>query len=138
MSVPQFDQLYKEVHFEAVLSRGPGGQNVNRTASAAQTYWDFEGSSLLTEDEKSRVRLRMQNMINSEGEIYLRSDEHRDLERNKSRSIEKLLAHLGQALHIPKKRKKTKPTKSSKRQRLDHKTRRGDIKKMRRRPGDDY
>ncbi len=138
MSVPQFQQLYNEVRFEAVLSRGPGGQNVNRTASAAQTYWDFESSYLLGEDEKSRVRVKMQNMINSEGEIYLRSDEHRDLERNKSRSVEKLLAHLVQALHIPKKRKKTKPTKSSQRKRRETKVRRGEIKKMRRRPSDDY
>jgi len=126
------------VRFEAVLSRGPGGQNVNRTASAAQMYWAFEHSYLLNDAEKARLRMKLANMINSEGEIYLRSDEQRDLERNKSRCIEKLLAHVIQALHVPKKRKKTKPTYSSQKKRREEKSRRGEVKKLRRRVGDDY
>lgn len=129
--------LRHEVRFEAVLSRGPGGQNVNRTASAAQMYWAFEDSYLLTEEEKARLRARLGNMINADGEIYLRSDENRDLERNKSRCIEKLLAHVVTALHIPKKRKKTKPTFSSQKKRREKKARRGEVKKLRRRVYDD-
>jgi ribosome-associated protein len=130
--------LRSEVRFEAVLSRGPGGQNVNRTASAAQMYWEFENSWLLNADEKARVRSKLANMINSEGLIYLRADEFRDLERNKSRCIEKLIAHVMGALHVPKKRKKTKPTWSSRVKRREQKSRRGEVKKNRRRiSGDD-
>ncbi len=123
--------LRNEVWFEAVLSRGPGGQNVNRTASAAQMYWPFEHSRLLTSDQKGRVRLKLANMINNEGMIYLRSDEHRDLERNKARCLEKLIEHIRLALHVPRKRKKTKPTKASRVKRRETKTRRGEIKKLR-------
>lgn len=129
--------LRSEVRFDAVLSRGPGGQNVNRTASAAQCYWAFEDSYLLNFEEKARVRSKLANMINSEGLLYLRADEFRDLERNKSRCIEKLIAHVTAALHVPKKRKKTKPTYSSQVKRRDSKTRRGEIKKNRKRI-DDY
>lgn len=123
--------LRNEVWFEAVLSRGPGGQNVNRTASAAQLYWPFEHSRLLTSEQKARVRMKMANMINSEGMVYLRSDEHRDLDRNKARCLEKLIEHVRNALHVPKKRKKTKPTKASKVKRRESKARRGEIKKLR-------
>lgn len=123
--------LRNEMRFEAVLSRGPGGQNVNRTASAALAYWSFGDSYLLNDEEKARIRSKLGNMINSEGEIYLRSDEFRDLDRNKSRCVEKLLNHVMNALHVPKKRKKTKPTKSSQRKRREQKSRRGEVKKLR-------
>lgn len=96
-------------------------------------YWPFEWSRLLTEDEKNRVRFKLSNMINSEGEIYLRSDEFRDLDRNKSRCLEKLVAHTLGAIFVPKKRKKTKPTKSSQRKRRESKARHGEVKRLRRR-----
>lgn len=129
-------RLKAEVFFDAVLSRGPGGQNVNRTASAAQMYWDFENSLLLNDWQKSMVRSKLARMINSEGLLYLRSDESRDLPQNKSRCIEKLVQHLTDAFHVPKKRKKTRPTRSSLAKRRDAKTRRGEIKKNRRRVDD--
>lgn len=127
------DSLRNEVTFEAVLSRGPGGQNVNRTASAAQLYWDFRHSRLLTHDEKERLAGRLGRMINVRGEIFLRSDESRDLERNKARCLEKLRDHVVSALFVPKKRKATKPTRSSKEKRHQKKSQRGEIKKLRRR-----
>lgn len=129
-------RLRAEVYFDAVLSRGPGGQNVNRTASAAQLYWDFENSLLLNEWQKSMVRSKLSRLINSEGLLYLRSDESRDLPQNKSRCLEKLIQHLEHAFHVPKKRKKTKPTKASRIKRREAKSRRSDIKKNRRRIDD--
>ncbi len=129
-------RLRSEVWFDAVLSRGPGGQNVNKTASAAQLYWDFEHSLLLNDWQKDMVRLKLARMINSEGLLYLRSDESRDLPQNKSRCIDKLLGHLAEAFHVPKKRKKTKPTKSSQRKRRESKARHSEIKKGRRRVDD--
>lgn len=123
--------LRNEVWFEAMLSRGPGGQNVNRTASAAQLYWAFEHSRLLTEQEKIRIREKLGNRINADGYIYIRSDESRDLERNKARCLEKLVDCVRTALFVPKKRKKTRPTKASQVRRRESKSRRGEVKKLR-------
>lgn len=130
-------RLKAEVFFDAVLSRGPGGQNVNRTASAAILYWDFEHSLLLNDWQRQMVRTKLARMINSDGLLYLRSDESRDLPQNKSRCLDKLIQHLAEAFHVPKKRKKTKPTKASQVRRREAKSRRGEIKKNRRRV-DDY
>ena len=125
------EHFRREVVFKAVRSRGPGGQNVNKVSSAAQLSWEFEHSLLLSPEQKSRVRFKLGNMINSEGVLMLRSDEYRDLERNKVRCLEKLADHVALALHVPKKRRATKPTRSSQVRRVDQKSRRGEIKKMR-------
>lgn len=125
------EHFRREVVFKAVRSRGPGGQNVNKVSSAAQLSWEFEHSLLLNPEQKSRVRNKLGNMINSEGVLMLRSDEYRDLERNKARCLEKLADHVAAALHVPKKRRATKPTRSSQVRRVDQKSRRGEIKKMR-------
>lgn len=130
------DQLRGEVYFRNVRSRGPGGQNVNKTSSAAVLFWDFEFSKLLTEFQKNRVRLRLESLLNGEGQISLRSDEFRDLERNKTRCLEKLVEHVAKALHIPKRRKATKPTYGSVQRRIQGKSRRSETKKMRRKVDD--
>jgi ribosome-associated protein len=126
------EHLRHEVYFKAVRSRGPGGQNVNKVSSAALMYWDFQYSRLLTEFQKQRLSERLQGVINSEGQIFLRSDEFRDLEQNKSRCLEKLNDLIEQALHIPKKRRATKPTYSSQRKRVESKTKHGETKRLRR------
>src|SRR5688572_10281886 len=126
-----FEQIESEVHFEAVRSRGPGGQNVNKVSSAALLFWRFDLSSGLSWEERQTIRAKLPNMINKENELFLRSDEFRDLEKNKSRCLEKLRQHLETALHKDKPRKKTKPSRSSKLRKLETKKRRGDIKKMR-------
>lgn len=127
------DKVRSEVFFKAVRSRGPGGQNVNKVSSAAVLYWDYSYSRLLTEQQKHRLAQKLQGLINSENQVYVRSDEFRDLEQNKSRCLEKLVTMVNQALHIPKKRKATKPTFASKQKRRESKSRRGETKKLRRR-----
>ena len=126
-------QLRREIWFEAVASRGPGGQNVNKVASAAILFWDPRFSLALTEDAKRRVQQRLESITNREGVVFIRSDEFRDLEQNKSRCFEKLLDRLERALHVPKTRRPTKPTRASKIKRHENKKRRGETKKMRRR-----
>lgn len=125
------EQLRPEVYFQAVRSRGPGGQHVNRTSSAAQLFWEYRYSKLLTDAQKDRLATRAANSINAEGQVYLRSDEHRDLERNKIRCLEKLAVLLATALHVPKRRRATKPTYGSKMRKLEGKSRRGETKKLR-------
>ena len=126
-----FKTITQEVNFSAVRSRGPGGQNVNKVSSAAFLTWDYGSSQGLNEHEKQLVGLKLSSQINSDNLLYLKSDEYRDLPRNKARALEKLENILKQAFHIPKKRKATKPTHSSKTKRLEKKSRRGEVKKMR-------
>ncbi len=126
-----FLSLKKEVQFVAVRSRGPGGQNVNKVSSAAVLYWNFESSNLISEPQKDLIRHKLASTVNKEGQIYTRSDEFRDLERNKARCLEKLLNLLSLAFYKPKKRKATQPTRSSQLKKLESKNRRSETKKMR-------
>lgn len=128
-----FTQILNELHIVAVRSRGPGGQNVNKVSSAAQLFWNYRDSSALSESEKARIADKLRNLINKEGQVYLRADEYRDLERNKSRAIEKLESFLLQALHRPKPRRATKPTRASKERKLQGKAIRGEVKRGRKR-----
>jgi len=128
----KFADLEREVSFKAVRSSGPGGQNVNKVSSRAQLYWDFKLSNLLTNEQKALVELKLQNLINREGLIFLSSDEFRDLERNKHRCLEKLLQFLTSAFHTPKLRKKTKPSISSRIKKLEKKKKHGIQKSLRR------
>jgi ribosome-associated protein len=120
----------KDIYFKAMRSRGPGGQNVNKVNSAALMIWKFESSSY-SEEKKQLIRTKLTDQINKEGDFYIRSDEFRDLERNKERCLEKLRLLLKNAFHIPKTRRKTKPTFSSVNKRINTKKNRGDIKKGR-------
>lgn len=121
-------KVEKEVRFEAVRSRGPGGQNVNKVSSSAVLYWNPYQSSALSHEQKFIIGSKLERVMNSEGEIFLRSDEFRDLERNKSRCIDKLIALLIAALHKPKPRRATKPTRGSKERKLKAKSIRSDVK----------
>ena len=120
-----------ELKFTAMRSRGPGGQNVNEVSSAAQLQWDFRNSTGLTDTEKRLIDRKLENHVNSNGLLYLRSDEFRDLPQNKSQCLVKLERFIKKALHRPKPRKKTKPTKSSQIKRVDSKKQRGLIKESR-------
>ena len=126
--------LAPEVAYQAQRSRGPGGQNVNKVASCALASWDFERSPLLSDVEKARLRMKLARALNSRGAIQLRSDEFRDLERNKARALQKLAERVDAALVIPKPRKATRPTRASVKRRQEAKTRRSQAKKLRGRP----
>ena len=123
--------IEKEVSFVAVRSRGPGGQNVNKVSSAAQCFWDYQRSSYLSFDEKILITQKLSNLINFRGELYLRSDEFRDLPRNKENCLRKLRKHLEIAFHQNKARKPSRPTRSSKLKKKETKQKRADLKSSR-------
>lgn len=102
-----------EMEFQFVRSSGPGGQNVNKTNTKAQLKWRPLSSSAFNLDEKSRIILKLKNKITSDGFLIITSDRSRNQAQNKDDCINKLYETLTQALIVPKKRKKTKPTKSS-------------------------
>lgn len=123
--------IEKEVSFVAVRSRGPGGQNVNKVSSAAQCFWDYRNSSYLSFDEKNLITRKLSNLINLRGELYLRSDEFRDLPRNKENCLLKLRKHLEFAFHQNKARKPSRPTRSSRLKKKETKQKRADLKSSR-------
>jgi ribosome-associated protein len=126
-----WQQIEREIKWTAVTSRGPGGQNVNKVASAALLTWPFMDSLALDDEHKLLLALKLHTRINSLNEFYLRSDEYRDFPRNKDRCLEKLKQLVGHALHKPKARKATKPTRASQLKRKESKKRRAQTKQLR-------
>lgn len=123
--------LLDEVSFTAIRSGGPGGQNVNKVSSSALLQWDYLSSFAISQNQKELVALGLANCINKDHQVYIKSGEFRDLERNKSRCFEKLVDYLNKALTIPKKRYATKPSYSSVIKKLDSKKKHGQVKKLR-------
>lgn len=121
---------YHELQFEAVRSRGPGGQNVNKTNSASILRWNVP-STTLPEPVRLRLLDKLGPQLTETGDLLIRSDVHRDLEQNKKACLEKLSAAIEKALFVPKKRVKTKPTYSAVRKRLDSKRKASDKKRSR-------
>ena len=124
-------QIEREIEWAAVTSRGPGGQNVNKVASAALLTWPFRRSSALSDEQKDLIAVKLHTRINQLNEFYLRSDEYRDFPRNKDRCLEKLKQLVGHALHKPKARKATKPTRASRLKRKESKKKRAEVKRNR-------
>lgn len=122
---------YHELSFEAARSSGAGGQSVNRTESAVALRWNVATSPSLDEDTRQKVLRRLHNWITQDGDILIKSQEHRSQKMNKDACVEKLVALMERAFIEPKKRIKTKPTKGSQRRRVDEKKNRSEIKQGR-------
>lgn len=120
-----------EFRFIFARSSGPGGQNVNKTNSKATLFWNVDESPSITEDVRTRFRDLYPNRINDENEVVISSDETRDRAQNQERCVEKLMQLLDVAANPPKSRTATKPTRASKRRRVEDKQRRGAIKSNR-------
>jgi ribosome-associated protein len=120
----------RELQIDFIRSSGPGGQNVNKVATAAQLRFDVYASSLPS-DVKSRLIHLASNRITNEGVLLIEAKRFRTQEQNRADAIERFLELVRRALVKPKARKKTKPTRASKEERLKKKKKRGEIKKMR-------
>jgi ribosome-associated protein len=107
-----------ELTWEYARSGGPGGQNVNKVASKATLRWALAASAAVPEAVKQRLRAAHPGRLAATGEFLVTSQEYRDQERNRERCEGKLAEMVRAALHPPKPRKKTKPTKGSKLRRL--------------------
>jgi len=120
-----------EFEFSFVRSSGPGGQNVNKVASAVELRWDLRNSIYLPAGVRIRLETLAGSRVTDDGVVIIQAPRHRTQERNRADAVERLIALVEQALYPPKPRKKTKPTKGSKRRRLEGKKRQGDKKKLR-------
>ena len=119
-----------ELDFSAIRSQGAGGQNVNKVASAIHLRFDIKRSKL-PDFYKQRLLNLNDSRITKEGVIVIKSQTHRTQELNKEDALNRLKELIISATQIQKKRRATKPTKSSQRKRMDSKTKRGQTKALR-------
>lgn len=112
-------------------SSGPGGQNVNKVATAVQLRFALERNTTLHEDVKTRLRSLAGQRLNDAGELLIVARESRSQEQNRRIAEEKLLDLVRRALVVPRKRHATRPTRASKERRLDSKARTQKNKRLR-------
>lgn len=114
-----------------VRASGPGGQNVNKVASAVQLRFDLAGSSALAEPVKSRLRALAGRRLTDDGAILIFARNHRSQEQNRREAAERLADLIRRALIAPRVRKPTKPTRAARERRLDAKMRQQRTKGLR-------
>lgn len=120
----------RELQIDFVRASGPGGQNVNKVATAAQLRFDVRVSSLPGEVKERLIHLAGKR-ITSEGVLLIEARRFRTQEKNREDAIQRFTELVRRSLVKPKARRKTKPTRAAKEARLKEKKRRGEIKKVR-------
>ncbi len=128
------ENLIKELNFKAVRSSGAGGQHVNKVSSKVELFFDLQNSMELSSEEKELLFKNLQSKLTKEGVLLLNCDESRSQHKNKELVIDRFLQLIINGLKVPKKRKATKPSKSSIRKRLDKKKKQAFKKAFRRKP----
>lgn len=120
-----------ELEEKFVTAGGPGGQNVNKVATAVQIRWNVRTSHAFDDEQKWMIRRALANRINEEGELVLFIQTHRSQIRNRAEARERLVEMLERALVKPRKRIATRPSKAQKQRRLEGKARRSQTKRNR-------
>ena len=119
-----------EIDMQAMRSQGPGGQNVNKVATAIHLRFDIRASSL-PGFYKQKLLTFNDHRITKDGVIIIKSQEHRSQETNRQIALDKLVALIRKATSVQKSRRPTKPSHAAKQRRMDQKTKRGKTKNLR-------
>jgi ribosome-associated protein len=120
----------EEIEMHAVRAQGAGGQNVNKVSSAIHLRFDIGASSLPPFYKERLLKLR-DRRISGDGVLVIKAQRFRSQDKNREDALERLRDMIIQAGHTPKKRRTTKPSRSSQKKRVDSKTRRGQVKSLR-------
>jgi ribosome-associated protein len=121
-----------ELHFDFIRAAGPGGQNVNRVATAVQLRFDVSQSHSLPEDVRARLLRMAGKQINKEGMLIINARRFRTQTRNRQDAIDRLVKLVQEAARKPKSRKKTMPSRAARERRLQDKRVRAKVKRSRR------
>ncbi len=132
--LPNIKEVIRELTFSSSRSSGPGGQNVNKVNSKVILKWDVSNSAILNDDQRKLILDKLNNWLTKEGVLLLSSQDSRSQSVNKEVVVEKLEKLLRKVFTFKKKRKPTKPTKSSVRNRVTEKKRKGEKKQWRQKP----
>ncbi len=124
----------EEITVNFVKASGPGGQNVNKVATAVQLRFDVANSPSLPEYVRKRLMITAGSRLTSEGVLVIDARRHRTQARNRKDALERLLDLIRKTAETPRERRRTKPTAASRRRRLENKRNRGMLKNLRRPP----
>ena len=126
-----------ELEYRASRSGGPGGQHVNTSSTRIEVWWDVAGSAALDEAQRERLLARLATRLDGAGRLRLVSGATRSQLKNRAEVTKRLAEVVARALHVPRPRKKTKPSRAAKAARLEAKRRRSGLKESRRRAPSD-
>ena len=121
----------RELTFDYIRAAGPGGQNVNKVATAVQLRFDIWGNDSLSIDVKSRLIKSAGRRVTNEGILIIEARRFRTQEQNRADAIERFVALVRKSLEAPKYRQKTRPTAGSREKRLQSKKKRSEVKRTR-------
>ena len=127
----------RDLNEQFVRASGPGGQNVNKVSTAVQLRFDVRHSASLPPDVRHRLERLAGSRLTRDGVLVLTAQSERSQKRNREEALARLVALVRDAARPPVPRKATKPTRASKRRRLDNKKRHGTLKSLRRSRPDD-
>ena len=128
------ENILKELKFKAVRSSGAGGQHANKVSSKIELFFDLQNSDSLTSEEKELLQKNLKSKLTKDGILMLQCAESRSQHKNKDIAIKRFLQIITNGLKVPKKRKATKPSKSSINKRLEKKKKHAYKKAFRRKP----
>ena len=128
---PQIALDEGEIQVDFVRSSGPGGQNVNKVATAVQIRFDAASSPSLPDDVRRRLLHLAGNRVTGDGVIIIDARRYRTQERNRQDAIDRLVTLIQRAAQRPRVRRKTRPSAASKRRRLETKRRQSEKKRLR-------
>jgi ribosome-associated protein len=129
---PQLAIPRRELQYRATRAGGAGGQHVNTSSTRIELLWDLQGSTVVDDEQRERLRAKLAPRLDSNGMVRVVASDRRSQKQNRDAADDRLAAILRHALAVPKKRRPTKPTRASKERRLSEKKRRSEKKRDRR------